>query len=231
MRVILKLICGFVCFGMFAFPLFGATIYLNSGESLSGQIQRMDEESLFLESEYGFGILQIARSDIQMIEFEETKRDLTRKVGLGFYQRNVSINAEGKSKEYSVGSASWKQWISSTEAFDFLFGYTSSKGSQNSQLEIINLELRYTHVFLKEGQQNLYYGASLGFMSVRDSSVNLNDSGNTIRGFFGIEFFPLAFPNVGLSTELGFSYQSIGSNTSATLFNVGFPSMSVRYYF
>ena len=202
-----------------------ATVHLNSGESLSGQIQSMDEQTLTLESDRGFGVLQIDKADISLIEFEGNQRDLSRKFGVGYYQRGPIA------QEFNIGSASLKYWLNPTDAVDMLIGYGGTLDGGDKIQEIFNLEMRYTRVMLQEGNHDLYWGGSLGFMSVTDRESKTDDTGFTLRALLGIEFFFVTFPNIGISAELGVTNQTVGGRSTLGIFSTGFPTMAVRYYF
>ena len=60
LRLLLVLLIGWT----FTATAYGAVVHLNSGESLSGRIQGMDEQMLYLESDRGFGVLKVERVDI-----------------------------------------------------------------------------------------------------------------------------------------------------------------------
>lgn len=228
----IKILCSyFVTFGFLILTSFGATVHLNSGDSLSGRIQSMDDQTLSLESNRGFGILQIDRADIRLIEFEGAQRNLSRKFGFGFYQRGVALNGQGRAREYNIGSVSLKYWLNQADSLDILLGYSGTVDGGDKLLEIFNLETRFSRVFLQEGNENLYWGGSVGYMTVADETEKLDDSGITLRGFLGIEVFLVTFPNLGFSSEIGFGNQTVGDRTSLSIFNVGFPTLSVHYYF
>ncbi|MBF0279961.1 MAG: hypothetical protein HQM13_19345 [SAR324 cluster bacterium] len=207
----------------------GATVYLNSGESLIGRIQGMDDNTLTLESDRRFGVsqgvLQIDRADIRLIEFDGMQRDLSRKFGVGYYHRGPVA------QEFNIGSASLKYWLNRTDAVDMLVGYGGTSDGNDKVQEIFNLEMRYTHVLLQEGNQDIYWGGGMGFVSVTDRETKTEDTGINIRALLGIEFFFVSFPNLGISGELGVTNQSVGDRTSFGVFTSGFPTMAVRYYF
>ncbi len=202
-----------------------AMVHLNSGEALSGRIQSMDDQTLTLESDRGFGILQIDRADIRMIEFEGNERDLSRKFGVGFYQRGTVA------QEFSVGMASLKYWLNSSDSVDLLMGFGSTTDGGDKLEEVLDLRFRFTRVMLQEGGHDLYWGGSLGVLNVNDDDDEINESGSTVSAFLGIEMFFIALPNVGISSEIGVTNQTVGDRTTFGIFNTGFPTLSVRYYF
>ncbi len=205
------------------------TVHLNSGESLNGQIQGMDDNTLTLESDRKFGVsqgvLQIDREDIRLIEFEDSPRDLSRKFGVGYYHQGVVA------EEFNIGAASIKYWLNPTDAVDMLVGYGGTTDGSDKIKEIFHLEMRFTRVMLREGNQDIYWGGGLGFISVNDKETNTDDTGTTARALLGMEFFFVTLPNLGVSAELGVTNQSVGGRTSFGIFSTGFPTMSVRYYF
>ena len=208
----------------------GETVHLNSGESLNGKIQGMDDNTLTLESDRRFGdsqgVLQIDRADIRLIEFEDSPRDLSRKFGVGYYHRGAVA------KEFNIGAASIKYWLNSTDAVDMQVGYGGTTDGNDKIQEIFNLEMRYTHVMLREGNQDVYWGGGLGFISVTDKETKTKqDTGIPVRALLGIEFFFVTLPNLGVSAELGITHQRVGGRTSFGIFSNGFPTMAVRYYF
>ncbi|MBF0286553.1 MAG: hypothetical protein HQM14_01930 [SAR324 cluster bacterium] len=214
-----------IMFFLFASNAYAAKIHLNSGESLSGKIQGMDDQTLSLESDRGFGVLQIDKADMRLIEFDGNQRDLSRKFGLGYYQKNPVA------EEFSIGSASLKYWLNSTDAVDMLIGYGGTIEGGDKLEEIFSLEVRFTKVVLQEGNHDVYWGGGLGFISVTDEETRTDDTGITLRGLLGVEFFFVSYPNLGVSAELGVSNQTVGDRTSMGVFSAGFPTMAVRYYF
>ena len=202
-----------------------AVVHLIGGESLSGQIESMDEQVLLLESDRGFGLLEIDKADIRFIEFEGSRRDLSRKFGIGYYRQGVIAG------EYTANSASLKHWLSSTGAFDLLFGYGRTADKTIILKSIFNLELRLTQVLLQEGNNDLYWGGGLGFIRVTDRATQTAEDGLNLRMFLGVEFFFSNLPNVGISAELGVGGQLIGDRATLGIFSTGFPTMAVRYYF
>jgi hypothetical protein len=80
---------------------------------------------------------------------------------------------------------------------------------------------------------DLYYGGSLGYLSVTDTTATtpLDDSGQTIRVFLGAEVFLVSLPNLGISGEVGIGTQSVGDRDITSISTTTFPALSVRYYF
>lgn len=69
----------------------------------------------------------------------------------------------------------------------------------------------------------------MGYLNVTDktSGRNVEDTGTSFRGFLGVELFFLTLPNLGISSEIGIGYQTVGDSTTTTTF----PAFSIRYYF
>ena len=177
------------------------TLRLNRGEALKGDIRVMDEKTLFLDSTLTSKQLKINRSDIRLIEFDSAERSLTRRLGIGLYYRPNS----------SAEEISFKNWISATDAVGLQLGY------KDGNTDLFKVEVRFSRVFLKEGQHDLYYGVGLG-MHTENST-----RGTLIRVFTGSELFPVTNPNIGLGVEIG-----VLQNSSEQTF---FHAITARYYF
>lgn len=215
-------------FLVFCFQTFNsqaATVHLNSGESLSGRIEKMDEQILLLESDRGFGLLEIDQADISLIEFEGSQRDLSRKFGIGYYRQGTIAG------EFTTSSASMKYWLTSTNAVDLLLGYGNTSEGNTTLKSTFNLDLRITQVLMQESNHDFYWGGGFGFIHVTDRATQTDEEGVNLRAFLGVEFFFSTFPNVGISAELGVASQLIGERSTLGIFNTGFPTMAVRYYF
>lgn len=202
-----------------------AIVHLNSGESLSGRIQTMDDQTLSLESNRDLGVLQIDKADIRLIEFDGNSRDLSRKFGLGFYHRSPVA------QEFNMSSGSIKYWLNNTDAVDMQIGYGGTTDGGKKLEEIFSLEMRFSRVILQEGNHDVYWGGGLGFISVTDQDSRTDDTGLSLNAMLGVEFFFISYPNIGVSAELGVTNQTVGDRKSLGLFTSGFPSMAVRYYF
>jgi hypothetical protein len=188
-----------------AAPAFSETIHLNSGESLKGKIQGMDEQRLILESNITGNEIRIERPDLRMVEFEAGSRSLSRRMGFGLHYRPAGAEE----------ALSLKNWVSPLDSIELLLGY--EKGGRDRLL----VEGRFARVFAKEGIQDLFFGVGAGL-------VNENDQrGTTMRVFGGGEFFPISTPNFGFSFELGaLSRQGVDPATQ-----VIYNAVSARYYF
>ena len=108
-------------------PVRAETIHLNTGESIRGRIVGIEEDVISVESERGFGVIQIQKSEISLIEYDEVQRDPDRTMGIGYHHR-VTPNTAGKEVvEYGVDALSLKYGLSSDVSLVFLLGFFSSE--------------------------------------------------------------------------------------------------------
>jgi len=186
---------------LISFPIFAETLRLNSGESLEGNIRKMDENVLYLESNLTAQELKIDRGNLSLIEFDNSERSLARRIGIGFHYR-----PNGSEETISV-----KNWLSTADSAALMIGYNSGK------VNTFSFELRYARVFKIEGTNDLFYGAGTGIVSEDSKKETL------FRFFSGTELFPKNSPNFGISLELGVLRQG----GSQGFYN----ALSAHYYF
>ena len=218
----------------FAQPAFGETVHLTSGESIKGRIIRVDEGTISIESDKGFGVIEIDRADITLVEFEEAARDPSRTMGFGYFHRVNPNTSGGRAVEFAVDSFSLKFWLSETISLDYLLGFTSTSEGGSKLFEIFSFDVRWASGFRRQANLDLYWGAGAGYLSVTDktdAAHPIDDTGTAIRLFLGGEIFPVTLPNLGISAELGIGRQSIGNRDTTNLSTTTFPSFSMRYYF
>jgi hypothetical protein len=229
----MKWLGAFAALVMLAPPCFGETIHLVTGESIKGRIIRIDDQTLSVESDKGYGIIQIAKSDVTLIEYDQKKRDPSRLLGFGYVHQSEPSNATAAATMYGVDALSLKYWMTSTESLDMQLGYFSAQQDGEPVLEIFSIDVRYASVFQRRGNLDLYYGGSVGYLTVMDKTAgnNIEDSGTRLRVFLGAEVFFVSLPNLGISAEVGFGQQSIGDRTVTNLSTTTFPTFAVRYYF
>ncbi len=220
-----KLFCFCLLWALGALTLHAEKVYLHSGEMLIGRIQYIDERVVALESDRGFGIVKIDRADVSMIEFDGSERNLSQKFGLGFFQRSPIAD------DVSFSSLTVRHWSSIDTSIDFMIGVGHTTDGDTKLQEYFSVEGRYAKVLLQEGRHNIYSGAGIGVMSTSGENLPEATTGTQFSAFLGVELFPVSFPNLGVSAEVGVLTQKIGSRQSYGLFHVGFPSLSVRYYF
>lgn len=216
-----------------AAPARAETLHLVSGESIQGKIIRVDENSVSVESDKGYGVIQVNKADIILIEYDNKKRDPSRMLGIGYFHRNVPAAASPATSDYGLDALSLKYWVSSADSLDVLLGFYSSSTDNTTNLQIFSMDLRYANVFQRKGMLDVYWGGSLGFLSVVDKTVapNVNDTGTRVGVFLGTEIFFVTLPNLGVSAEVGFYTQTIGKRTVTDLSTSTFPTFAVRYYF
>lgn len=216
-----------------ATPALGETVHLVTGESISGRIIRTDDQTISIESDKGYGVIQVAKSDVILVEYDNKKRDPSRTLGIGYYHRSTPSSATAAATEYGVDAVSLKYWLSSLDSMDLQWGYYSAQKDGDSILEIFSLDVRYAHVFERRGNLDVYWGGSGGLLSVQDktTSPKVDDSGMRFRLFVGVEVFFVSLPNLGVSGEIGFGTQTIGKTTITDLSTTTFPTFAVHYYF
>jgi len=182
-------------------PVFAATLRLNSGESLEGIINKMDKDTLYLESNLTAQELKIERDNLSLIEFDSTERSLARRIGIGFHYR-----PNGNEETISL-----KNWLSTADSAGLMVGYSAGT------IDSFSVELRYSRVFKIEGTNDLFYGAGTGIVSKDNKKETL------LRFYSGTEFFPQASPNFGITLEFGVLRQA---NTQGF-----YNALSAHYYF
>lgn len=219
--------------GFWAGPVSGEVIHLFTGERITGRIVQVEEDSLSVESTKGFGVIQIPKNEISLIEFEKAQRNLERKMGFGYYHRTTPNTQDGSALEYAVDSFSVKYWLSPWAALDFLVGFFNYDQSGTTQFEVYSVEIRYLRVFDRKTQFDFYWGLSGGWLTVIDNTLAtpIDDTGTTYRGFLGAEVFFLSMPGLGFSAEVGIGSQSVGEREITSISTTTFPTFSMRYYF
>jgi len=185
-KTMFKIFPFLIVFFLIYISLNAATLRLNSGESLEGKIKKMDENTLFLESNLTAKELKIERGNLSLIEFDTTERSLARRIGIGFHFR-----PNGNEETISI-----KNWLSASDSAGLMVGYKSGS------VESFSIEGRYARVFKIEGTNDLFYGAGTGIVS------NSSDRETLFRIFSGTEFFPQTSPNFGITLEFGILRQS-----------------------
>jgi hypothetical protein len=214
-------------------PARAEIVHLVSGEVIQGKIVRVDDTTVSIESDKGYGVLQINKSDITLIEYEAHKRDMARQMGVGYFHRSAPSVTTPATTDYGLDALAVKYFVTSTDSAEALLGYYSSILGGAVQLEVFSLDLRYANVFARHGLMDLYAGVSVGFLSVVDKVSGNDVNSNGARGgvFLGTEVFFATLPNLGISGEVGFYSQTVGKRQVTDLSTSSFPAFSVRYYF
>jgi len=216
-----------------ATPALAETVHLKSGEAIKGRIVRTDEQSISIESDEGFGVVNIPREDIQLIEFANEDRDLSRTIGIGYHHRTSSNTTVGQPIEYGVDALSLKFWLNRDDSIDMLLGFYDTSVDGNTALSVFSFDVRYGSVFARRGNLDLYWGASVGYLNVEDntSGQSFEGTGYTYQAFLGTEVFFVTLPNLGISAEVGVGLQTIGDRRTTNIATTTFPSLSMRYYY
>jgi len=216
-----------------AAPALAETIHLRGGERIKGRIIGITADTITVESEKGYGVLQVPRKDVLLIEYEDDSRDPSRTIGFGYQHRSAPVTGNGAAAEYAVDALSLKYWLDRTDSVDVQFGFFSTINDGDKLLEIFSLDLRYAHVFQRQAELDLYYGGSIGYLKVTDETTaeKVDDSGFGVRAFLGVEMFFTTLPNLGIASEIGIGTQQVGKRTTTSLSTSSFPTFSVRYYF
>ena len=216
-----------------AAPLSAETVHLTSGEVIKGRIVGIEEDVVSIESERGFGVIQIQKTEITLIEYDEVMRNPDRNIGIGYFHRVNPNPAGGEAVEFGLDAFSLKYWLSSHTSLDFLVGFFSSELSGTKEFEVFSFDVRWAQVFKRQAQLDLYYGASVGFLSVTDNTgaTPIDDSGQTLQVFLGAEIFFVTLPSLGISAELGIGTQKVGERKITNISTSTFPAFSMRYYF
>ena len=216
-----------------ATPVLAETVHLKGGETIKGRIIGITNETITIESEKGYGVLQVPRKEVLLIEYQDESRDPSRTIGFGYQHRSSPVTGTGASAEYGVDALSLKYWLDKTDSVDVQFGFFSSIDDGKKNLEVFALDLRYAHVFKRQAELDLYYCGSLGYLAVKDrtTSPKLNDTGFGVKAFLGAEIFFVTLPNLGLAAEIGIGTQQVGDHSTTSITTTSFPTLSARYYF
>ena len=209
------------------------TVHLVTGEVIKGKIVRADADTISVESDKGYGTIQVKRSDISLIEFDQNPHDVSRLVGVGYYHRATPSSVGAQAAEYGVDALSLKMYLTDTDWVDLQLGYYNNTYGGSPQFKVFSLDVRYARVFKHEGNLDLYVGGSLGYLNVTDSTLgrNVQGTGYSARGFLGVELFFVSLPNLGISSELSVGTQNVGNTSTTNLSVTTFPAFSIRYYF
>lgn len=232
-RAWLPLVVGVAWLFLWAPHALGETVYLNTGESIQGKIVRVTDNTVFIESSKGFGILQIDRSDILLIEFENAKRDLSKTIGIGYAHRSSPSGVASVAAPYAVDAFSVKMWLDENQSVDIQLGFYSASIGGTKALEVLSLEGRYAVVFDRRANMDLYFGGGLSYIKVTDNVTGsgVDGTGTGLQAFLGIELFFSNMPNLGFSAEIGVGSQTVGDRSVTNISTTTFPTFSLRYYY
>ena len=221
----------------FAAPCRAEVIYLSNGEIVRGRIVKVDDQTVSVESEKGYGTFQVNKSDIALIEYDTKKREPARSMGLGYFVRAAPQAVSPGTSEYGVDALSFKYWLTNNDSAEIQVGFYSSRMGSQAVLEVFSLDVRYAQVLQRRASLDIYWGGSVGYLAVTDNSLSalsvtgLDSTGTRIRAFLGAEMFLPMLPGLGISAEVGLGTQSVGSQTVVNFSAATFPNFAVRYYF
>lgn len=163
--------------------------------------------------------LGFARDGQQKAPASSYKSYSNSRIGVGF---NSQLSQAG------VNSVSVRYWADDRIGFDGMLGF--ALGDNNKYFDLGG---KILFVLRKEQNASIY---GFGLLGIENASTKnpftgdtTSDTGVTVAGGLGAEFFLTGLPNLGFSTELGLGYNST-SKIFGTFGN-WIPSAGVRYYF
>lgn len=226
----LRLIGALIIALTFSLTLYAETVYLKNGEQVKGNIKEVDDINIILESELGYGTLQIPRSEVITVHFPGAKVDMSRRYGLGYKQRKSTTNTSRNSFNYAADMLSFRNVLSKEFFLDFQFGY-GSQTVNNAEISVFAADVRFANIFNRSANMMQYYGAGGGYIQVKDDTNNLDESGTSLEAFIGAELFFPSLPNFGFAGELAVGKRDTENTSSVDLSTSTFPSFSIHYYF
>lgn len=228
-----KLFWAFLFFAMISSPALGETVHLKSGEIIMGRIVRVSTEDISVESDKGFGVIKIKRTEITLVEFDPEERDPSDKIGMGYYHRFSMNNALADYYYIPLDGFTLKFWLGNDYSIDFILGFFSNTTEMVKTYEALTLDFRYAQVFKRKFNLDLYWGASMGYIKVVDNTaaVPIDNKGQSYQIFTGAEYFPTSLRSLGISAEIGMGRQNVAGRKTTTIFNTAYPGFSMRYYF
>jgi len=183
-------------------------LYLKNGEIIEGIITQFTNEFLTIESPEGYGVLQIPISSVNFLTAGKTNIDLNQRDGIGYVQRRSTLDSSTGLSSYSSNQISYKFFLSDDMFGNALLAYGSTANG-DSKLQIMSFDYRMGLTFKKIQNIQLYYGASIGYMQIKDDSRDVDGSGTGYGIFLGAEIFFHALPNFGFSGEIGYSTKKV----------------------
>lgn len=205
-------------------------IYLRNGEVIEGTITQYTSEFVTVESLSGHGILQLPTIEISTITTKGHNIELNQREGVGYMQKKSTVSGSNQSYLSNMDQLSYKFFMTKETFGNILLSYANTS-DDGQKLQVMGIEYRLAQIFKKVQNTILYYGASAGYISVKDDSTNLSGSGYTISGFLGTEMFFKTLPNIGIAAELGISRADIGDYQATEVTHSSFPTFILHYYF
>ncbi len=138
---------------------------------------------------------------------------------------NLGIGYNSQFSPQDVDSLSGKYWINNELAVQGLVGFNFSDSSDD-------LDLGGKLYFKIKDEKNLHVDAiaGLGFSRVDPDNGNTK-TGTWINAGIGIEYFFSGLPNLGFSTEVGFTFMDYDNDDSFATTADSFVGAGIHYYF
>jgi hypothetical protein len=138
---------------------------------------------------------------------------------------NLGIGYNAQFSPQDVTSVSGKYWINNELAVQGLVGFNFSDSSDD-------FDLGGKIYFKIKDEENLHVDAigGLGF-SRADPDKGNTKTGTWINVGIGIEYFFSGLPNLGFSTEVGFTFMDYDTNDSFGTTADSFVGAGIHYYF
>ncbi len=205
-------------------------LYLRNGEIIEGIITQFTNEFLTIESPEGYGVLQIPISSVNFLTTGKSNIDLNQRDAIGYVQRRSTLESSSGMSSYSSNQVSYKFFLTDDMFGNALMAYGSASYS-GSKLQLLSFDYRMGLIFKRIQNIQLYYGASIGYMQIKDDSQNVDGSGTGYGVFLGAEIFFHSLPNFGFSGEIGYNTKKVDEYEISDLSISSFPAFSVHYYF
>lgn len=138
---------------------------------------------------------------------------------------NLGIGFNSQFSPQDVDSLSGKYWINNELAVQGLLGFNYSNASDE-------LDMGGKVYFKIKDEENLHVDAiaGLGFARV-DPDKGSAETATWINVGIGIEYFFSGLPNLGFSTEVGFTIMDYDDDTSFGTTADSFVGAGIHYYF
>lgn len=206
-------------------------IYLRNGEVIEGKITQYTSEFVTVESISGHGHLQLPTVEISTITTKGHNIELNQREGIGYMQQKNTVSSSNSSYLSNMDQISYKFFMTRNTFGNILLSYANSD-DDGQKLQVMGISYRLGRIFKKYQDTILYYGGSMGYLSVKDDENDIDGSGYSIRGFVGGEMFFKTLPNIGLAAEIGLGRTDLGSDYKATeVTHSSFPTFIIHYYF
>lgn len=205
-------------------------IYLRNGEIIEGKITQYTSEFVTVESLSGHGILQLPTIEISTITTKGHNIELNQREGVGYMQKKSTVSGSNESYLSNMDQLSYKFFMNKDTFGNILLSYSNSN-DDGQKLQVMGIEYRLAKIFKKYQNTVLYYGGSVGYISVKDDENDIDGNGYTLGGFIGGEMFFKTLPNIGLAAEIGIGRTNLGDYEATEITHSSFPTFTIHYYF